>query len=130
MIMLQLQKVLYKKINSCFDLKDDMEIQIQNSFSLKVNYSDDNKGCYATLESVSCSAENPDMFNIGIEMVGIFSCEGIHEDKDKQLAHVQVYNYLFPYVQSMVADLSVKAGLPPFMLEMARIDLETVDVNH
>ena len=130
MVTLQLQKVLYKKVNSCFDMKENMEIQIRNNFSLKVNYSDDNKECYATLESVSCATDNPEIFNIGIELVGIFSCDGIYGDEDRQFAHMQVCNYLFPYVQSMVADLSGKAGLPPLMLEIPRIDLSTVDVSH
>ncbi len=129
MLTLQLQKVLYKKINSFFEIKENMQLKVQNQSSLGVNYSDDNKTCFATLTNKTFAPDQPDIFNIEIELVGIFSCEGIKIDEDKKKAHVRAYELLFPYIQLMVADLSRKAGLSPLMIEMAQIDSDAVNDN-
>lgn len=129
MINLQLQKIIYKKINSIFDIKENMELQVQNTFSLNVNYTENNNVCVATLRNDTNSPNNLDAFNISLEIVGVFSCEGIVSDIDKQEAHVQIYKYLFPYSQSMIADLSVKAGLPPLMIEMVNLNPSEVNIG-
>ena len=129
MINLQLQKIIYKKINSIFDIKENMELQVQNTFSLNVNYTENNNVCVATLRNDTNSPNNLDAFNISLEIVGVFSCEGIVSVIDKQEAHVQIYKYLFPYSQSMIADLSVKAGLPPLMIEMVNLNPSEVNIG-
>ena len=129
MINLQLQKIIYKKINSIFDIKETMELQVQNTFSLNDNYTENNNVCVATLRNDTNSPNNLDAFNISLEIVGVFSCEGIVSDIDKQEAHVQIYKYLFPYSQSMIADLSVKAGLPPLMIEMVNLNPSEVNIG-
>ena len=129
MVTLQLQKVVYKKINSFFDIQEKMELIISNEFSLNVNYSEDNKSCFATLINETKVPDNPNVVEISVEIVGIFSCEGIKTSEDKKDAHLQIYNFLFPYVQSLVADLFGKAGLPPLMLERTDIDISSVNVD-
>lgn len=129
MINLQLQKVIYKKVNSFFEINENVELQVQNTFSMKVNYTEDNKTCFATLTNKTNAPENPDVFNIDLELIGIFNCQGIESNEDKQKAHVQIYNFLFPYTQSMIADLSTKAGLPPLVIEMVQLDLSEVNIN-
>ena len=83
--------------------------------------------CFAALTNKTNAPQNPEVFDIELEIIGIFNCQGIENGEDKQNAHVQIYNYLFPYTQSMVADLSAKAGLPPLMIE--RVDLDPKEVN-
>ena len=119
MINLQLQKVVYKKINSFFEINKSIELQVQSTFSLNIEYDDSNKACFATLKNETFAPEHPDIFNIDIEIIGIFKCDGITDDEDKKIAHTEIYNYLFPYVQLMISDLSIKAGLPPLMVERA-----------
>lgn len=126
---LQLQKVLYKKIESCFEIKENIELQVQNQFSMNINYDEDNKHCFATLKNETVAVEHPEIFRIYLELVGIFSCDGIENETDKKVAHIQVYNYLFPYTQAMIADLSAKAGLPPLMIEMINLDPSSVNVE-
>lgn len=127
MINLQLQKVLYKRVNSFFEMNGDFELEVQNTFSMNVSYTDDKKMCFATLTNQTNAPKNPDIFNIDLEIIGIFSCQDINSNDDKRDAHVQIYNYLFPYTQSMVVDLSTKAGLPPLMIE--RVDLDPAEIN-
>lgn len=129
MINLQLQRVIFKKINSFFEIKENVELQVQNTFSLNVNYTNDNSECYVTLKNDTNAPNNPDVFNINIEIIGIFKCENIVSLEDKKSAHVQIYNYLFPYAQSMVAELCVKAGLPPLMIEMAVLNPSEVNID-
>ena len=129
MISLQLQKVIYKKVNSFFEINKNVELSVQNTFSMNVSYTEDNKTCFATLTNKTYAPENPDVFNIDLELIGIFNCQGIESNEDKQEAHVQIYKFLFPYTQSMIADLSAKAGLPPLMIEMVKLDLSEVNIN-
>lgn len=126
---LQLQKVIYKKVDSLFDIKEDIELRVQNSFSMNVNYDYENKMCIATLNNLTNAPDSPDSFHINLEVIGIFSYQGIESDEDRKEAHIQIYNFLFPYMQSMVADLSGKAGLPPLMIEMTKIDPGDVNID-
>ncbi len=126
---IQLEKVIFKRINSFFDINQDMELQVENRFSLDVDYSDDNQHCSASFINETLSPENPDVFNITLDVLGLFRCENIQTDEDKRQAHVKIYSYLFPYVQLMVSDLTSKAALPPLMIEMAEIDPNSVNIK-
>lgn len=129
MINLQLQKVIYKKIDSFFDIKENIELQVQNKSHVNANYNDEKKICYATFTNKTNAPKNPDAFHIELEIVGIFSYQGIDADDDKREAHAQIYNYLFPYTQAMVADLFGKAGLPPLMIERTKVDPRDVNID-
>lgn len=120
---------MYKKLNASFELEDEKTLNITSTFSLNTNYTDENKVCIATMRVKSVSVDKPDVVSIMIELVGIFECDEINTKKDKQLAHVQIYRYLFPYVQSTISDLYVKAGLPPLIIEAPLIDPDKVVID-
>ena len=126
---LQLKKVVFKKINSFLEVQQDTEININNSFSLEVNYAEKENICVATLKNKTYAQEDPENFKISLELQGLFQCGMISSDSEKQKAHIQIYQYLFPYAQMMIADLSVKAGLPMLMVEMPEMKEATVNVK-
>ena len=67
--------------------------------------------------------------NIVVECVGWFAYEGILNDEDRKVAHAQAYMLLFPYVQNEIAQLVMSAGLPPLMIRMGKIDMESVKIE-
>ena len=112
------------------DLKADTEIELESTFSFNVNYNDDNSGCIAEISQIVRQKSNPDEFNIVVEGKGQFICEGILSDETKKEAHVMAYTLLFPYIQNMIARLVVDAGLPPLMLEMAKMSPDDIEIAH
>lgn len=126
---LHLQKVIYKKINSFIEIKQAIQLQMSNTISLNVNYEKDNKKCFAFIANKTIAIDHSDEFSIDLELVGIFDCDGINSNEDKREAHVQIYNLLFPYLQSMIADLSSKAGLPPLMINSANINANEIQID-
>ena len=68
-------------------------------------------------------------FTLSVELVGIFNCSGAVTDEVKRQIHVEVYDQLFPYMQSQCATLTAASGLPGLMLGKATIDPNSVAVN-
>ncbi len=129
MIQIDLQQQAFRQINLVMNLQENRQMEVENTFALQVDYAEDNKACMAQLHQAVRDKEKPDEFSIELVLVGIFSCSGIETDSDKRQAHVKLYEALFPYVQSMIAGLSVSAGLPAFMAPRARLDPEKIQLN-
>lgn len=126
MTYLNLTQHLVKNINMRVNITEHRELRMLNRYSFKVNYSDDLSTCTANLWYETYCESDPEILTITVEMSGIFSCEDVNTTEDKQLAHTQAYGLLFPYAQSLIAYLTVQAGLAPLMIEMARIEPKTV----
>lgn len=129
MVKLQLKRVLYKKINSLFESGDNGELQIETNFTTNVNYCKENKTCLATMTNHTVAKDHPELLDVSVEIIGIFVFEEIETEEDKREAHIQMYSFLFPYIQSIVADLSIKAGFPPLLLEMPCLELSEVNIS-
>lgn len=117
------------KLELTINIENEQTLEIENRFDFNVLYSDDNKKCKAVLNCEIRCKDNPDILHISAKNEGVFNCEGIEDEDDKKQAHVLAYTLLFPYVQNTISQLSVSAGLPPIMIEMAKIDPDTVKVK-
>lgn len=126
MVYLNLKKQFFKEITLKVDIKENTELELESTFSFNVNYNEDNTSCVACLKQELHCRSVPEAFNIVVESLGQFSCEGIDSEDEKKQAHVQAYAMLFPYVQSKIASLTKDAGGDPIMIEMARINPENV----
>lgn len=129
MVYLSLQRKNFTAIQMKVDLKSDTEIELESTFSFNVNYNDNNSGCIAELKQKVLQKSNTDQFNIIVDCRGQFVCEGIVSDETKKEAHVMAYTLLFPYVQNMIASLVMEAGLPPLMLDMAKMDPNNITIT-
>ncbi len=123
---LSLKQVVFKEIHMEVDIRENKELELENKFSFDVNYNNDNSLCIAHLRQEVASKNNTKEFNIIVDALGNFICEGIETEVDKKGAHIQSYLLLFPYVQNMIAQLANHAGLPPFMIDMAKMRIEDV----
>lgn len=126
---LALKQQIFKKIHMEVDIKENKDLELESRFSFQINYNEDNSTCIAHLHQEVRNRGTSNEFSVLVEGLGYFLCEGIETDDDKRNAHVQAYMLLFPYVQNMIAQLSKDAGLPPFMIDMAKMKPEDVELG-
>lgn len=122
------QKV--QEIHLSNKLEQSGQIQLDSSFSLNVSFAPDGTRCIGRLTQTLRDKEFVGgKFTLSVEMVGVFSCSGAVTDEVKRQIHTEVYDQLFPYMQSQCANLSAASGIPGLMLRKANIDPSTVAVN-
>ncbi len=125
---LVMQKV--QEIHLSNKLDQSGQIQLDSTFSLNVNFSPDGQRCVGKLTQTLRDKEFVGgKFTMSVEMVGIFNCTGATSDRVKRQIHLEVYDQLFPYMQSQCATLTAASGLPGLMLKKAPIDPDSIAVN-
>ena len=129
MIQVDLQQQSFRQVNMVMNLQENRQMEVENTFALQVDYAEDNKACMAVLRQAVRDKEKPEEFAVELVLAGLFACEGIETDEDKKQAHVKYYEALFPYAQSMIAAMTVSAGLPAFMAPRARLDPEKIQIS-
>lgn len=106
------------------------QVQLDSSFSLNVNFSPDGTRCVGRLtQSLRDKEFVGGKFNLNVEMVGVFQCTGATEDEVKRQIHTEVYDQLFPFMQSQCSSLAAASGLPGLMLRKMTIDPNSIAVN-
>ena len=111
-------------------LTEQGQIQLDSNFTFNVNFAKDGKRCIARIyQSVKDKNDGEKLF-ASVDVVGAFSCDGISGDEDKKQVHVQCYDQLFPYVQSIMQTLMQSSGIPGFQLRKAVINPENVRVGN
>lgn len=119
-------KEIYMKI----DLKNPSKIKLKNAVEFNISFNEDQSLCKATLKHKIEAISTPEEFNIIVECCGLFTCEKeIETDDDKNFAHIQAYDQMFPYMQNTIAQLTMNAGLPPLMIERHDITQEINQSN-
>ena len=130
MVYLSLQQQFFREIHMSINVGDKQQINADSTFTFNVNYNEDCSLCTAILIQELKEKSNEAIFIVMVEGIGNFKCEGIADDEDKKIAHIQAYTLLFPYIQNMISRLVVNAGLPPLMIESAKMTLENVEVEN
>lgn len=129
MVYLSLQRQRFHTIQMNVDLIENTEIEVESSFSFHVNYNEDRSACVAELKQALRDKSNPEQLNILVGISGQFECEGVVSDDAKREAHVMAYFMLFPYVQNMIARLTVDAGLPPLMIRPEKMEPKDITLT-
>ena len=94
---------------------------LENGFNFHVDYTSDNSRCVATLYQSAKMKEDPEKLFLSGEIVGVFRLEGVVTESDRQHAHVQCYQQLFPFLQSAIANLAACSGMPGFLIQKKNI---------
>lgn len=118
-----------KELNFSVNVPDNDEIHLESQYSFNTDYDEDRTHCVATLILETHDIQKNNKFNISIKLVGFFECEGVSDNRTKQEAHIQAYTLLFPYAQSIIANLTMNAGLPPLMIPRDNIAIDNVSVQ-
>lgn len=130
MVYMSLKHQVFKEVHMKIDIKEESQLEIESTFSFNVNYNEDYSSCIASLRQEVKLKNNPSKFSIVVEGLGHYSCEGILNEQDKKMAHIESYTLLFPYIQNMVAKLALCAGLPPLMIERAKLKPEDIKFDN
>lgn len=106
--------------NSDFSFDTD-KLDVDFNLYAKVQLTNDNDAA-VTLRAICGDKENPNCpFTILVEVIGIFKFEGTIEDFE-QLATTSAIAVLFPYVRSLVSDLSSRSNVyPQFRLPLLNV---------
>ena len=70
--MLKLERIFYPEIHSSVNIQEKGSMEIENRFSLNVNFDNKNQKCISTFEIQSVCKAHEDWFNVGVKIVGIF----------------------------------------------------------
>ena len=122
------QKV--QEIHLINKLEKSGQVQLDSSFSLNVSFSNDGSRCLGKLQQTLRDKEFAGgKFTMTVELVGVFNCSGAISDEVKRQVHAEVYDQLFPYMQSQCASLAAASGVPGMMLRKIPIDPNNIAVN-
>ena len=122
------QKV--QEIHLSNKLEKSGQIQLDSSFSLNVSFSSDGSRCVGKLQQTLRDKEFVGgKFTMTVELVGIFNCSNATTDEVKRQVHGEVYDQLFPYMQSQCASLAAASGVPGLMLRKVPIDQNNIAIN-
>ena len=125
---LMTQKV--QEIHLINKLEKSGQVQLDSSFSLNVSFMADGTRCVGKLQQTLRDKEVAGgKFTMTVVLVGIFSCTGATTDEVKRQIHGEVYDQLFPYMQSECASLSAASGIPGLMLRKVPINPDNITVN-
>ena len=116
------------KVNFNPSTEENLELNVTSLFNMK--YSDDNTHCIGTLEQRVTSKEKPEQISIYIKIDGLFDCKEPLDDESRKEIHVECYYRLFPYAQSLIAQIFVAAGLPPLMIKPQKMLADDVNISH
>lgn len=117
MVNLQMVRNSFNEIHSSVKLEKGSKVNLQSTTNFSVRMSGDNKRCLAIITQNVFCPENPEQFEINLCGEAEYVCEGIESDDEKKEAHLLAQTMFFPYVQNMVRDLSINAGLNPLIIE-------------
>ncbi len=103
-------------------VENGTRIEFENKYSYNVRYSSNNI-CIGEFTVESFDKTNKDKFYIKAVIQGIFS---YNPEAKKEHIHVESFKELFPYMRSMVATLTVNAGIPP--VHIPNFDIESQSI--
>ena len=129
MVQVNLIRQQLKTVEFVCNITQNKQLKIENTFSFHVAYAEQNTRCRAHLQQCAISKDDSEEFRITVDVFGYFTCSGILLPEDKKDAHIQAYQQLFPYAQSLIAYLTSNAGIPSFVVPRAAMDPNRIHVN-
>lgn len=98
------------------------KLQFGNKISYNVKYSNSNV-CVGQITAEAFDKENPEKFGVKIVIDGIFEYD---TSIKKESIHVETFKELYPFAKSVVASVSVNAGVPPIFLPPFDIEGQSI----
>lgn len=93
--------------------------QPQMDVNVEMNARGRPDGLFEVDLKIASSAQHDEGAVFACELVygGLFQLQGIPDEEVEPLLMVECPRLLFPFARSIIADLSVQSGFPPFMLD-------------
>lgn len=102
-------------------------VDLQQKLSFKIRFNDAHNAAEAIFNQVYESKADPEAFHVTVEIFGQFEC-GEKQENDIEL-HIQAYYMLFPYVQTVIRNLSIEANLPPLVIVPYKLTEKDIERN-
>ena len=109
------------EINPKFDFKAKQNITLNPKFTRDIMKIDD-KQFQTQLTIVIDSSEQDVPFTIEASIRGLFMLEDWQNPDNKDLVEVTSTATLFPYLRSLVSNLSTMLNMPPYILPLININ--------
>ena len=103
-------------------IQGNRKLELTNKYSYNVGYSKVNT-CRGEFRAEVTDKNCPDQFSITVVVEGFFVTTG---DMAKEVLHVKTYDALFPFVKSVVASITVNAGIPPVLIPYVDISEQSI----
>lgn len=98
------------------------QITFSNKFGYNVKYT--NEGvCIGELSVEMFDKDNPEKFGVKIIICGVFN---YNTELKKEQVHILSFKELFPFAKSIVATVSVNAGVPPILLPSLDMEKQSI----
>ena len=102
------------KLNTDFKPKRKQPIEI--STEINISHKEQNKTVKVTISVISVNKKQP--FILDTTVMGTFNFLKIPTKKDlDKIVHVNCAAIIFPYVREIIADLTMRADIPPFHMD-------------
>ena len=102
------------KLNTDFKPKRKQPIEI--STEINISHKEHNKTVKVTISVISVNKKQP--FILDTTVMGTFNFPKIPTKNDlDKIVHVNCAAIMFPYVREIIADLTMRAGIPPFHMD-------------
>lgn len=98
------------------------KLQLKNQYSHNVKYGKENT-CEGILTVKISDKNGNENFGITATIQGIFQWE---DELEKEKAHIETFNALFPYARALVSNLTANAGMVPIIIPP--IDIEKQEI--
>ena len=122
MTKVKMQGYRVSELNFVNKLDNGAKVQFGNKFSYHVKYGT-NDNCIGELSVEMFDKDRPEQFGVKIVINGFFQ---YNKSEKKENIHVLTYKELFPFARSIVASVSVNAGIPPIILPTFDIESQSI----
>ncbi len=109
------------EINKNFDFKQTQNITLQPKFRrdiIKVSDKEFNNQLTVTIQD----GDTPIPFSIEVSIRGAFYLENWEDEDNKDLVNTTSTATLFPYLRSLVSQVSTMLNMPPYILPLLNIN--------
>lgn len=109
-----------KQVESHFafnpDFKPEKDKPIEIGYGINVSFDKKDKMVNVIVSIVSDKKPQPFSFNIAA--AGLFNFNKLPQKQElEKVAHINCASIIFPYIRESLADLTRRAGLPPFHID-------------
>lgn len=99
------------------DFKADQKTPIEISYETNISYKIDNNLVNVVVSVSSANEQQP--FTFSVAVLGVFEFKEKPKDEDiDKIANINCASIIYPYLRESVADLSRRASLPPFHMDI------------
>ena len=108
-------------LNDKFDFKSTKSVKLNQEFSRSIEKIDENHCKVSLVFSVNDNADNPNPFELNVQISGIFELDNWEKDDRNVFINTNAIAILYPFVRSLVATVTANANIPSYILPVFNI---------